>query len=302
MAGDDAAFEVLFDRHVADALWFAREALGTWKEAEEAVRHSFAAAKAYLAARGDDVEFGPWLRTILGNHCLSIAQARVGGPRAAPGPSEVTHLDEWRQRRRDRRIALLPFAPTAVVPWLGGTAAKVAVVAALAGGVGVTGQVASELEAPPARGTSAAQVEQGVVERAAQPLAGPGAPTAEGLAHNQLATTVRKLAHDPKPAAAQPGAEPLDDGAAGAGPPTGPPPLPSSAAPASPPVQLDSATVRVGDSAAAIPAVDGGTLGLSGAEPIDLSAIGDDLGVDTAQLPVDVDSLLTQVGGVLQQR
>jgi hypothetical protein len=78
--GDHEAFEVLFHRHVADAVWFARDVLGSWAEAEEAVRHSFAAAHAYLASRDREIEFAPWLHTILSNHCLSMLQAR--GPRA----------------------------------------------------------------------------------------------------------------------------------------------------------------------------------------------------------------------------
>jgi len=160
LAGEDAAFEVLFERHVADSLWFAREMLGSWDEAEEAVRHSFAAAHAYLAARDREIEFQPWLQTILGNHCLSLLQAR------GPKPDErapVVDLDEWR-RRRKLLGAAVPAVPSAALhnsvmaacgiggsgaaaagaPLLGGTLAKVAVVALLAGGAGVAGQTVSE--------------------------------------------------------------------------------------------------------------------------------------------------------------
>lgn len=167
LAGDDLAFELLFERHVADALWFAREVLGSWSEAEEAVRHSFAAARAYLAARDRGVEFRPWLQTILGNHCLSIVQAR--GPR----PSEVAQvvdLDAWRSRRRRLGVAA-PLAPLAGLregmlalcgigsgaaatggataggaSLVSGTLAKVAVAALLAGSVGVAGSAVSERE------------------------------------------------------------------------------------------------------------------------------------------------------------
>jgi hypothetical protein len=176
LGGDDDAFEILFDRHVADAVWFARDVLGSWGEAEEAVRHSFAAAHAYLASRDRNIEFGPWLHTILSNHCLSMLQARGRGPATA----DVVDLERWRRRKRGRLGLALPFAPSAALhdgvmsacgigagaatagsaPLLGGTLAKVAVVALLAGGAGVTGQqLASEPRPPPER---AAVAETGV--------------------------------------------------------------------------------------------------------------------------------------------
>ncbi len=160
--GHDPAFDVLFDRHVADSLWYAREVLGSWGEAEEAVRHSFAAAHAYLATRGHETEFSPWLQTILGNYCLSMLQARTPGPGGSVGDSAVVDLGEWRLRRKLMGIALpIPAgaglresglaacgigggaAATAGAPLLGGTLAKLAVVAVLAGGVGVAGDVSS---------------------------------------------------------------------------------------------------------------------------------------------------------------
>lgn len=175
LAGQDAAFELLFDRHVADAVWFAREVLGTWWEAEEAVRHSFAAAHAYLAARGREVEFQPWLHTIVANHCLSMLQARTPGPGERVDTAAVVDLEEWR-RRRKRLAASAPFAPsaglhdsvmtacgigaattTAAAPLLGATAAKVAIVAVLAGTAGVAGNVVSDVPRPDdAAGPSAA--------------------------------------------------------------------------------------------------------------------------------------------------
>jgi RNA polymerase sigma-70 factor (ECF subfamily) len=165
LAGDAAAFETLFDRHVSDALWFAHETLGSREEAEEAVRHSFAAAHAYLATRDPAVDFAPWLHTILSNHCLSMLHAR--GPRRTAG--DVVDLDAWRRKRRQRRGAALPLAPTAglheavtaacgigttgaatALPLLGGTLAKVAAIAVLATGAGVAGDVAAQRGEPSA--------------------------------------------------------------------------------------------------------------------------------------------------------
>ncbi len=164
LGGDDLAFDLLFERHVADALWFAREALGSPEDAEEAVSHSFAAAHAYLAARDRAVEFGPWLQTILGNHCLSMLQARGPRPRRL---AKVVDLTEWRSRRgrlgiaapvaslaglREGALALFGIgtgaAATGAVGGGGslvaGTLAKVAVAALLVGGAGAAGDAVSE--------------------------------------------------------------------------------------------------------------------------------------------------------------
>jgi hypothetical protein len=165
LEGNDEAFEVLFERHVADSLWHAREVLGSWGDAEEAVRHSFAAAHAYLETRGGETEFVPWLHTILGNHCLSMLQARAPSPARHADDANVVDLGEWRLRRKLFGIAL-PIAPsaalrdsvmaacgigagagaaaTAGVPLLGGTLASLAAVAVLAGGIGVAGHVAPD--------------------------------------------------------------------------------------------------------------------------------------------------------------
>lgn len=162
--GDDMAFELLYARHVADALAFADGLLGSREEAEQAVRHSFAAAHAYLADGGRKTAFEPWLYTILDNHCLSVLERRRGGAPAPEGEAAtVVDLEEWRRRRKLMGGAL-PLAPSAgfhdsvmtacgigggaasvaAAPLLGGTLAKVAVVAVLAAGAGVAGNAVTE--------------------------------------------------------------------------------------------------------------------------------------------------------------
>lgn len=161
--GNDEAFEVLFERHVTDSLWYAREVLGSWSEAEEAVSHSFAAAHAYLETRGRETEFAPWLQTILGNHCLSMLHARAPGPKRRAEKSNVVDLGEWRLRRKLFGVTL-PIAPgaalrdsvmaacgigagaatTAGAPLMGGALANLAAVAVVAGGFGVASNVVSE--------------------------------------------------------------------------------------------------------------------------------------------------------------
>jgi RNA polymerase sigma factor (sigma-70 family) len=70
-AGDDAAFEAIYDRYYRGLLAFCRHMLGSRHEAEDALQHSFAAA--YRALRGGDgeIELRPWLYTIARNRCLT---------------------------------------------------------------------------------------------------------------------------------------------------------------------------------------------------------------------------------------
>jgi hypothetical protein len=48
--GDDAAFEVVFERHTPGILSFCRHMLGSPDEAEDAVQHTFASAFRHLRA------------------------------------------------------------------------------------------------------------------------------------------------------------------------------------------------------------------------------------------------------------
>jgi RNA polymerase sigma factor (sigma-70 family) len=75
-AGDDDAFEAIYDRYYLGLLAFCRHMLGSRHEAEDALQHSFASA--YRALRRDDsaVELRPWLYTIARNRCLSALRAR----------------------------------------------------------------------------------------------------------------------------------------------------------------------------------------------------------------------------------
>jgi hypothetical protein len=140
--GDDAAFEVLYERHAGKLLAFCGQMLGSHGDADHALRHSFAAARFYIAGGGRDVAFEPWLYTIAGNHCLTLLRDR-----RVTLPAPVQQLDEWRERRsRRRRLGIAwPVAPAFLlqegVAAVGGpgVVAKVAVVVGvLAGGAGVT--------------------------------------------------------------------------------------------------------------------------------------------------------------------
>src|SRR5918999_1837579 len=82
--GNEAAFEVIFERHAAAILAFCRHMLGTREEAEDAVQHTFTAAYRDLQRGGDrEIALKPWLFAIARNRCLSVLRARREVPVAA---------------------------------------------------------------------------------------------------------------------------------------------------------------------------------------------------------------------------
>jgi RNA polymerase sigma factor (sigma-70 family) len=75
--GNEAAFEVAFERHGAGILGFCRHMLGSLEEAEDVVQHTFAAA--FRELQRDDrraVALKPWLYAIARNRCLSLLRGR----------------------------------------------------------------------------------------------------------------------------------------------------------------------------------------------------------------------------------
>ena len=318
--GDDEAFEVLFDRHVADAIWFARDVLGSWGEAEEAVRHSFAAAHAYLASRDREIEFAPWLHTILSNHCLSMLQAR--GPSAGE-TAAVVDLDEWRRGRKRLGVAA-PVAASAGLresvmaacgvgtgataasaPLLGGTVAKLAVVALLAGGAGVAGQAAPEQRTPAGGGTEELQAAGG--ETAVPAFAGDlasSAPAQQPASHSTGSDLRGKRATPlsarppPAPGARTP-SDPRQPEAPSAHDETASNDSPGASGSPSPAETVNNAPTavespvrtpvqRVTDTVKArAPALTGALPKVSLPPPVDLPAIGNDLQVTTGKLTAD---------------
>jgi RNA polymerase sigma factor (sigma-70 family) len=75
-AGDERAFELVFDRYHRSLLAFCRRMLASNEEAEDALQHTFMAA--YRALRRSDrpILLKAWLYTIARNRCLSILRAR----------------------------------------------------------------------------------------------------------------------------------------------------------------------------------------------------------------------------------
>ena len=78
--GNDAAFEVLFDRHHAGVLSYCRHMLGSRDEAEDAVQQAFVSAHADIISTDKPIRFKAWIFTIARNRCLSILRARREQP------------------------------------------------------------------------------------------------------------------------------------------------------------------------------------------------------------------------------
>src|ERR687888_2655277 len=75
-AGDDDAFEAIYDRYYRGLLAFCRHMLGSRHDAEDALQHSFASAYRALRRGESDVDLRPWLYTIARNRCLSALRSR----------------------------------------------------------------------------------------------------------------------------------------------------------------------------------------------------------------------------------
>ena len=125
-AGDDSAFEIIFDRYYEGLLAFCGHMLGSRQEAEDALQHSFASAYRALRGGAGDIELRPWLYTIARNRCLSAlraqrAQVSADGLAAESGPIEGMSaqvqlradlrelVDELQRLPEDQRAALVLF-------------------------------------------------------------------------------------------------------------------------------------------------------------------------------------------------
>lgn len=71
-AGNEAAFEVAFQRHGPSILSFCRHMLRSRDDAEDVVQHTFAAAYSGLLAGEREIALKPWLFAIARNRCVSL--------------------------------------------------------------------------------------------------------------------------------------------------------------------------------------------------------------------------------------
>ncbi|HKP88351.1 MAG TPA: RNA polymerase sigma factor, partial [Thermoleophilaceae bacterium] len=74
--GNEAAFEVVFDRHHRGILGFCRHMLRSQEEAEDAVQQTFISAYDDLVTSDKPIRLKAWLYTIARNRCLSMLRSR----------------------------------------------------------------------------------------------------------------------------------------------------------------------------------------------------------------------------------
>ncbi len=103
-AGDEAAFEVLYDRYAGSLLSFCRHMLGLPDEAEDAVQQVFAAAHVDLQRNPRAIELKPWLYAIARNRCLSILRARRDHPESDVEPVTAGLQEQVQQRAELRQL------------------------------------------------------------------------------------------------------------------------------------------------------------------------------------------------------
>jgi RNA polymerase sigma factor (sigma-70 family) len=75
-AGDDAAFEILFQRHQPAILAFCRHMLGRSHDAQDAAQHTFLTAYRVLRAGDAPLALRSWLFAVARNRCISMLRAR----------------------------------------------------------------------------------------------------------------------------------------------------------------------------------------------------------------------------------
>jgi RNA polymerase sigma factor (sigma-70 family) len=102
--GDEAAFEVLYERHASGILSVCRHMLATQDEAEDAAQQTFASAYQDLLRDQREIRVKPWLYTIARNRCLSMLRARREEDTEAE--LSVAGLGEQVQRRAELRELL----------------------------------------------------------------------------------------------------------------------------------------------------------------------------------------------------
>ncbi len=104
--GNDAAFEVLYDRHHAAVLSYCRHMLGSRDEAEDALQQAFVSAHADIVSTDKPIRFKAWIFTIARNRCLSILRARREQPTEHVEHVSTAGLGEEVQHRAELKELL----------------------------------------------------------------------------------------------------------------------------------------------------------------------------------------------------
>ena len=111
-AGDEAAFEVLYDRHHRSLLSFCRHMLGNAEDGEDALQQTF--LRAHGALRGGQLPEAvrPWLYAIARNRCKTMLAARREAlSRLRTSSRRSTGSPTTSRARRPARTGRRPRAP-----------------------------------------------------------------------------------------------------------------------------------------------------------------------------------------------
>ena len=112
-AGDDSAFEKIYDRYARGVLAFCTHMLNSREGAEDVVQLTFVSAYRAVRAGTNEIILRPWLYTIARNRCLSEIRARRATTVPLDEPPVGNDLCDQVERREDLRemlddIARLP--------------------------------------------------------------------------------------------------------------------------------------------------------------------------------------------------
>ncbi len=104
--GNDAAFEVIYERHHRGLLSFCRHTLRSQEDGEDALQQTFASAFRALPDTKQPILLKPWLYTIARNRCLSMLRARREFPsdELEIGSSTAGLSEEVEQREELREL------------------------------------------------------------------------------------------------------------------------------------------------------------------------------------------------------
>jgi RNA polymerase sigma factor (sigma-70 family) len=98
-AGDDRAFEQIYDRYARGLLTFCAHMLRSRESAEDAVQLTFVSAYRAMCSGDTDIVLRPWLYTIARNRCLSDIRARRPVSLTDSDLTPVADLPEQVRRR-----------------------------------------------------------------------------------------------------------------------------------------------------------------------------------------------------------
>jgi RNA polymerase sigma factor (sigma-70 family) len=100
-AGNQAAFETLYDRHHRPLLSFCRHMLADRGESEDAVQHTFIAAYNDLVGSDKQIQLRAWLYAIARNRCLTMLRSRREQPTGEEIEVATEGLADEVERRTD---------------------------------------------------------------------------------------------------------------------------------------------------------------------------------------------------------